>query len=262
MKIINKYIESIFFKYFRYFLKKNNVKIIFRDELGILTERHYFDNFGYIFKTRNSCDAVPWMKALTERIKNSNVAVDIGANIGITSIWMAKNSKVVYSFEPELNNLARFRENVELNRVSNINIYDQAVSDTGGDAIITICEGYGHHSLGNIKTSKKIGEQKTKTITLDEFCTLNNIHEIDILKVDVEGFEINVFKGAKALFKEKKIKLLIFEVSLVPLKSLAKSQDEIFEFLEDMDYQVLNLDNSLVEKTKTIFHADLIAIPK
>jgi FkbM family methyltransferase len=175
---------------------------------------------------------------------------------------MAQHSKVVHSFEPELNNLNRFKLNLELNHVNNINVYDLAVSDTVGEAIIILCEGYGHHSLGNIKTSKKIGEQKTLTITLDGFCDQKNIEEIDILKVDVEGFEINVFKGAKELFKAKKIKLLIFEVSLVPLKSLGKDQDEIFSFLEEMDYQVLNLDNTLVDKTKSIFHADLIAIPK
>jgi FkbM family methyltransferase len=262
MKIISKYIESIFFKYFKYFLKKNNVKIIFLDDLGIFSSRHYSDNFSYIFKSKNSCDAVPWMKVLNEKIKNSNVAFDIGANIGITSIWMAKNSKMVYAFETELNNLNRFKENVQLNRIENIKLFDQAVSDLPGEAIIHVTEGYGHHSLGNIKTSKKIGEQKTTTITLDDFCLQNNITQIDILKVDVEGFEINVLKGAVNLFQGKKIKLLIFEISLIPLKSLGRNQEEIFNFLNEVDYQVLNLDNSLVDKTKTIFHADLIATPK
>jgi len=91
-KIANK-VDKYLFKMFSYVLKKYNVCFYYQDSMGILTKRNYSDNFEYIFKTKNSCDAMPMMQALDDRIKDLSICMDIGANIGIVSIWMAKKNK-------------------------------------------------------------------------------------------------------------------------------------------------------------------------
>lgn len=261
-RIVRK-VENIQFKIFSNLLKKYNVEFFFKDKMGILTKRKYDDNFKYIFKTKNSCDAVPLMEALNEKIKDSKVSIDIGANIGITTIWIAKNSERVYSFEPEKENIKRFNENLEANNINNVILFQEAVSNEVGELELNILESYGHHSLGKVATSKILGTQKVNVVTLTEFCKEQNIQKIDFLKIDVEGFEIEVFEGARELFENNSIKTVAFEISEVPLKSLDKTEEEIFDFLASVNYKVLNLDGSQFDTKKydKIVHLDLIAEP-
>ena len=65
-------------------------------------------------------------------------------------------------------------------------------------------------------------------------------------------------------FVNKLIRIVAFEISEVPLKSLNKSEQEIFKFFKSVNYEIQNLDGSLfdIENNIKIFHLDLIAIPK
>ena len=257
-------IKSIQFKIFSNLLKKYDVEFFYKDRMGILTKRKYDDNFQYIFKTKNSCDAVPLMMALDKKIKNSNVCIDVGANIGITTIWMAKNSEKVYSFEPEKQNIKRFKENLQVNNINNVELIKKAVSDKRGELELNILESYGHHSLGKVATSKIVGAQKVDVVTLYDFCKEKDINIIDFLKVDVEGFEIEVFRGAKELFDKKQIKLIAFEISEVPLISLNKTEKEIFDFFDLVNYKICYLNGKEFNTNQytKITHLDLIAIPR
>ncbi len=261
---VTREIENLQFKFFSNLLRKYDVEFFYKDKMGILTKRKFDDNFKYMFKTKYSCDAVPLMEALNQKIFNSKICIDIGANIGITTIWMARNCEKVYSFEPEINNIIRFKENLEANHITNVELIQKAISDTKGELELNILESYGHHSLGKVATSKIIGSQKVDVITLNEFCLENNISEIDFMKVDVEGFEIEVLNGAKELFVKKAIKLVAFEISEVPLKSLNKTEKDIFDFFKSVNYDIFNLDGSLFNTNfyEKISHLDLIAIPK
>ena len=262
-RIVGK-IENLKFKIFSDLLNKYNVEFFYKDKMGILTKRKFDDNFQYMFKTHNSCDAVPLMEALDKRIKNSRVAIDIGANIGITTIWMAKNSEKVFSFEPEKQNIKRFKENLEANNINNVELIKKAVSDKKGELELNILESYGHHSLGKVATSKIVGIQKVDVVTLSDFCKEKDIDIIDFLKVDVEGFEIEVFRGAKELFDKKQIKLIAFEISEVPLIILNKTEKEIFDFFDLVNYKICYLNGKEFDTSQytKITHLDLIAIPK
>jgi FkbM family methyltransferase len=257
-------LENIEFIFFKKVIKKYNVSLFLKDTMGILTHRNYNDNFKYIFKTGYSCDAVPLMLAMNDKIKNSNITIDVGANIGVTSIWLAKNSRIVYSFEPQRKNIERFRANLIANNINNVLLTEKAVSDNSGELEFYIHESYGHHSLGKVGTSKIIGVEKVQVITLTDFCKNMCIEEIDFLKVDVEGFEIEVFKGARELFINRKVKICAFEISEGPLKSLNKSEKHIFDFFDSVRYEIFYLDGQRVDTTnfKLVAHIDLIAIPK
>lgn len=262
--MIKNYIKKLKFKVFSSLLKEYNVEFYFRDSLGVLTKRFPNDNFQYMFSTMNSCDAVPMMSALGNRIKGANLCIDIGANRGITSIWMAKLCNKVYSFEPEKENILRFKENIEINHVNNVELLPLAVSDKAGEMDLNILEGSGHHSLGRVSTSKILGKQAVKVTTLNDFCQDRRINEVDFLKIDVEGFEIEVLKGGAELFQDKKIKLVAFEISKIPLKSLKKSPSDIFDFFDNAGYEICNLDGSIANCSYCAnqMHVDLIAQPR
>lgn len=262
-KVLNIIEHYRFFKPFSQVLRKYGIDFYFKDELGILSKRNYRDNFEYIFKTKYSCDAMPMMIVLNSLIENSDVCIDVGSNVGITSIWMAKNSKLVYAFEPEKENRLRFMENVRVNNVHNIKLIPKAVSNKSGYAELNILESYGHHSLGKVTTSKFIKAEIVETTTLDLFCKENDIPIIDFLKVDVEGFELEVFEGAKNLLKNKQIMLIAFEVSKVILDDLGKTSESIIELFDNLDYSVYNLENKLIthKNIYKITQEDLIAKP-
>ena len=259
---IKSIIEKIEFKYFSYLLKKYNVEFYFKDELSILSKRDYNDNFEYIFKTKYSCDAIPMMLALDSKIKGCKICFDVGANIGITTIWMARHCEKVYAFEPVENNIIRFRDNLLVNKVTNVELITKAVSDTDNkEEIFYIRESYGHHSLLKGHISKIIQTIHVETITLDTFCTERNINHIDFLKIDVEGAELKVLRGASSLLKDKKIKIIVFEHSPILLLKQGLKKTAVIEMLINYGYNIYRLNHERldIKEAEKIEQEDLYA---
>ena len=96
---------------------------------------------------------------------------------------------------------------------------------------------------------------------MNSFCKEKGIDNIDFLKRDVEGFELEVFQGAKTLLKENKIGLIAFELSHALLESLYKSQKNIIDFLNLYSYKIKHLDGELFKNNDLVgySHLDLIA---
>lgn len=241
-------VENIQFKIFSNLLKKYNVDFFYKDKIGILTKRSFNDNFQYIFKTQNSCDAVPLMEALTCKIKNSKVCIDVGANIGIVTIWMAKNCEKVYSFEPEENNILRFRENLEANNIKNVELVQKAVSDQNSNSLFFLFDSYGHHSLSDKHVSSIVKTTKVETVRLDSFIAEMSVDEIDFLKIDTEGYELEVLKGAVNLLQDHKIKIIAFEHSPVLLKKQNRNIFEVIDFLKTYDYSIFRLNGEKINE--------------
>ena len=98
-------------------------------------------------------------------------------------------------------------ENVEsiktvlaVRNITNVSVQQMAVSEKTGMSEFHIYESKGHNSLGRVKTSSKFVKAiQVPTITLDEFTRKNGIDRIDFLKIDVEGFELFVLRGASCV---------------------------------------------------------------
>jgi hypothetical protein len=72
--------------------------------------------------------------------------------------------------------------------------------------------------------------------TLDEFCGAQGIARIHFLKVDVEGYERDVFRGAARLLAARKIDFIGFEISQIPLQGAGRTAREVFETLAATGY--------------------------
>jgi len=223
---------------FKFILKKYNIDFYFRDNLDIITKRRLSDNFVNMFRKGDSCDAAPFMHSLDPKLENLDVGIDVGANIGITTVWLARKCKEVYAFEPEDMNINRMEETLRYNCVSNVKLIKSAVTNRIGEGQLKILEGYGHHSLGEVTTSRKVGEKTVSLTTLDKFCETEDIKRIDVLKIDVEGFEEEVLEGAKNLLQKGAINLIIFELSEIPLQSLGKNPKVVCEILTNYGYDI------------------------
>ena len=93
------------------------------------------------------------------------------------------------------------------------------------------------------ESSQNIGQIEVETQTLDTFCETEGVNNIDILKLDVEGAELNVLKGASRKLTKKEIKLIFTEVMFVAHYEGGCFFHEVSDFLSRYDYKLFNLYN-------------------
>ena len=124
-------------------------------------------------------------------IKDKDTVVDIGAHIGMFSIFASKFALNVYSFEPTNENFAILEENIKLNQATNVHPFKMAVSNKKGEKELFINKNNtGGHSFYKNKTGADT--LLVKTTSLEDLVDSNNISKIDFLKVDCEGAEYDI----------------------------------------------------------------------
>ena len=144
---------------------------------------------------------------LIELIKlGGDVFIDIGANVGFYTVSAAQTFNRVFSFEPTPKTLTSLRDNIKRNEILNIDIFDCALSEKPGVFKLHVNPlNSGGNSLNNHRSSmiKNSGRNDWTTINVDveTLDTIlldkeNNIHSVDLLKIDIEGHEAPALKGA------------------------------------------------------------------
>lgn len=166
------------------------------------------------------------LELITNAVQQNFFFIDIGANIGIHTLIAANANRYtpVYSFEPVRSNWLNFQRNISLNKFDNIKSHKIALGSREGTAEINIYPGSnkGRHSM---KIS--FGKGKLKEIvsiqTLDYF--IDNFRTNDIiLKIDVEGYEMEVLQGAKQVLNLGTNKIVIIEL-LEEINSIQTCQE-------------------------------------
>lgn len=151
----------------------------------------------------------PSLRILIETCPDQNifsddlVIFDIGANIGQSCAYFRQNfpDSKIFSFEPipsTFEKLLRFVEKLPKNE--KIHCYDLGMGFAEGSFEIFLKENSVLNSLSNnlpLQTTEPPVE--IKITTLDKFLKSQNLNKVDILKIDVEGYEIEVLKGAEEL---------------------------------------------------------------
>ena len=200
---------------------------------------------------------------------------DVGANIGQTSRHYRKQneSAEIYSFEP-----VKETYNQLINNTSNhnINCFNYALGNESGQKKMsvnnnidfcvsnTILETEKNDNvesllaaaetvIANSKASKVIHSRhsfSSEMVTiekLDNFVVNNNIRHINYLKIDTEGYDLEVLKGAKQLIQDKQIDFIEAEVSMNPTNEFHVSFTEIKEFMLIHDYLIFGLYEQILD---------------
>ena len=167
---------------------------------------------------------------------------DVGANQGIYTLLAGKQvgkKGKVFSFEPVPSQLKKLKRNLKINRISNVIAEPLAVGIKNGTTNMYVCLN-GDEALSSLHLpSEDINSKKdvilVKITTIDEYVKKNNIKNIDFVKIDVEGGELNVLKGMAETLKTIR-PVFMCEVQDKRTIQWGYSASEICNFLENKDY--------------------------
>jgi FkbM family methyltransferase len=163
-------------------------------------------------------------------------ALDIGANVGIHTITMAKRagSGRVLAFEPQPQTVERLRANLALNGLSQTEVVQVALLDRAGDVSLfagTDC----NRATSSLHEYQGWSSTAVEGATLDDVLRERDVQRVDVVKIDVEGFESAVLAGAQTMLRRDR-PALIFEYMDWAWKNCGYSWPEVESMLRDLGY--------------------------
>lgn len=184
--------------------------------------------------------------ALKRLAQTGGVVLDIGANIGVYSMLCARwtgSSGRVWAFEPAPATLALLRDHIGMNGLAErIEVVAQAVSEEVGEAVFYTHDFSGENSL-NPGFAGRVAEAATVRVpvtTVDEFCQTRKIAPT-LIKIDVEGYELQVLRGARETIRRYQPALLI-EMHTHLWSELNIHQEEVTAFVAELPYTLTPLE--------------------
>jgi len=168
------------------------------------------------------------------------VAFDIGAQTGCFSL-MAKffpNSQW-YAFEPIVEAATVLKKNLELNVIDNVHVENVALSDISGTAYLAMPDkgNWGLSTIGsNPLRFAAQSQREVPCIDLDSFVELHGIKKVHFMKLDTEGAELLILRGAKnMLLRDHPV--IVMEYNETNMKQCGINKTDVDAFLIEMGYQ-------------------------
>jgi FkbM family methyltransferase len=192
----------------KYFQTHGNRKInLFGYKVKLdLSESIQYGIYMSIFEEEESA----WVR---EILRPGMTFVDVGANIGYFSLLASSlvgTMGKVFSFEPSEYAYKKLKQTIKSNNIQNIHAMNSAL----GDVIETrtlLTQGDNTHSPSFVP-STGVFLNVAQVVTLDDFVTQNGIKVIDLIKIDVEGFEPNVIRGMNKIMSAGMVKRILIEI--------------------------------------------------
>lgn len=194
--------------------------------------KNEFDDLAFIYKLIN---------------KTPNHIFDCGANIGFVSYQFLKRFKTssIHCFEP---NVVVYEKMVATlkNESNNFVFNNSGISDSNGNL-----EFYKNNNSGTSSflqpndfhrshMARNYQKIDVPIVSIPDYCAKNNIDEISILKLDIEGFELKALQGCSDLLKNNKIEFVFTEVNLIPTYDGQPLLEDIILYMRKFNYYPYN----------------------
>ena len=175
--------------------------------------------------------------SIQEEIKRAAVIFDIGANIGSTALYFAQLNPAakVFAFEPDAATFKSAQKNILLNStITNISLQNLALGAVSGNQKLYEVDSH-NPGMNRILADADYPFKIINVESLDSFINKHGIAIIDFIKIDVEGYEYEVLKGAiTALTKYHPI--ILMELDDTYLKENNRSAKEVVALLTESGY--------------------------
>jgi FkbM family methyltransferase len=239
-----------------------------------LAEVHH-DSHGFRFLARPH--EYPYMKGLLQRdcdtptfeayrrlLRDGDTCVDVGAHVGRYAVFPARlvgESGRVYALEPNEETFWALKANIALNRCVNISAHQLGLAARPGRAQLHLYEpqfsswsSLNPHPMVRPDGSRCVpsGAAEVEIDTLDNFARRMGITQIDLLKLDVEGVELDVLSGASELLAAGAVRHICFEISEVPLAGSGHTVQDVMEFFLSRGFSIYTF-----ERTRGAFSGPL-----
>jgi FkbM family methyltransferase len=179
---------------------------------------------------------------LSSALRPGMVCIDIGANEGLYTLFASRRigpTGLVLALEPSSREYERLIRNLSLNRASNVVAVQVAASDHCGSAELHIAETEhaGHNTLGSFAYQvRAVGTEKVELLSLDQLHVCCSLPRVDFIKIDAEGSELSVIRGARDLL-DRFHPLLQIEILDAALESQGADRRDLLESLRSLGYR-------------------------
>jgi len=198
-------------------------------------------------------------------VKNGTTVIDVGTNIGETLLNFAKINRDGRNigFEPVPYLYEKAKTNIGLNEFENIELVNKGLSSAA--ETLSFNETNENNSGGTFLTREDHNDngRSVQVVRLDDFAEHSQLENVSLIKIDVEGFEMEVLKGASETLRKFQPTLFV-EIDDVFLARQNSSAIAIFDFLVSHGYEIKNANsgervNSGSEISNK--HLDIVAEP-
>lgn len=183
-------------------------------------------------------------KLFQEVVKKGDVVFDIGGHVGFYTLLASKligKEGKVFAFEPLPRNIYYLKRHIEMNKNDNVYIIEAVVSDKNGFSDFKVPA---DSFSGRISNSSS--ELKVKSVTIDILVCQEKLPTPNIIKIDVEGAEILVLRGASYILKKYRPNIFLAVHD-------EKSSRDCLNFLKRLGYNLRSLSEKNIEDTNEIF---------
>lgn len=182
---------------------------------------------------------------------------DVGANVGFCSVLLARlvgAEGAVVSFEPLANNARMIHRNAKANAYDHITVHELALGKVDGHASFALSENPNWGKLASIGApAKMIGEESVRVARLDSLLRERTVPPPDLIKIDVEGGEVDVLEGAEETLRSARPILLI---------DLHGTNAAVARLLEEQDYEARVLGGGRTRLTDARWDVEVVAVPR
>jgi len=190
--------------------------------------------------------------AIFALVRPGMTVLDIGANIGVHTLHLAKlvgETGRVLAFEPNPVASEELHRNIALNQVKNVTMLKVALWERDGDKTFHFPEN-GMEAMGGLLNTSRFKvayEAKVETARLDTILARLDVQKVDFVKIDVEGAELPVLKGADSLFSADSCPPILYESALINSMPYLYTPDDLHQFLSSKGYMIemIDVDNYL-----------------
>jgi FkbM family methyltransferase len=207
-------------------------------ELSVPRDMNWGFRRAWVYYERN---VVHWLERILAR-HDDPVAYDVGANAGYFTLLMSAHAKRVYAFEPVRETFGALTSNVNRNRLQNVVAVPVALGEERGTMQMRIYSSSGSNSLYVVVPDDaivtQVGYEDVEVRTIDELVERGEVEPPDVIKIDVEGAEGMVLRGAQVTLARAR-PVILAEHNARP--EFVATRTNLLDELQRADYALFGL---------------------
>ena len=177
---------------------------------------------------------------LSSVARYDTIVADVGANQGLYTLLLARvaTGGHIYAFEPDPDLFRCLENNVRTNHLQNVSTIQAAASNHSGTLAFTTNRLNRGDNRVDAKAFREMSTQQVQAVTLDEIISHQRL---DLLKIDVQGFEIEVLLGAQKTLQANPAITIVFEFWPYGLRQAGHRPNELWDLLQEAGFSIAAL---------------------